>query len=192
MGNSASTGCTHQCCGVMDFAEQDINGGAHNAKKSTAIIIGDTDNDSIAIDRGCASASNAGPSGQGRMIYIEAREAGEACSSERGARRRAGRYRRKPSSIMVEGMPTAEGDSHQNRRLDVMAADSFSSISDAGVSIVTRLQSRIAPPQSTDDMSVESFFNDDATDYAICRTMLRKRIEAEARDDDQCEARDDV
>jgi hypothetical protein len=92
---------------------------------------------------------------------------------------------------MVEGMPTTEGDGHQNR-LDVMAADSFSSISDAGASIITRLQSRIAPPQSTDDMSVDSFLNDDATDYAICRTMLRMRIEAEARDDDQCEARDDV
>ena len=92
---------------------------------------------------------------------------------------------------MMEGDPRTDGDAQRNR-LDVMDGYSLSSISDAGYSIISRLQSRTSPPQSTDDMSIDSFLNDDATDYADGRNMLQERIEAEARDDDQCEARDDV
>lgn len=200
MGNSASGGCAPQCCGVMNFAEHD-DGGARNAKKSTAISIPDMDNSSITTGHngrfGATPPSRR--NSEGGMIYIEAREAresGEVCTSERGARR-AARYKRKHTSIMLEGMTNVQGGGPNG--LDVMAADSFSSISDAGVSVLTGTRfldqgggERVAPPTSTDDMSVDSFLNDTATDYDICRTMLRKRLEDEARDDAQDETRDDV
>jgi len=168
----------------MDFAEQDVNGGAHNSKKSLALAVSDGDNS-------IASVGNKGQGGEGKMVYIEAREAREVSSSERHTRR----YRRKPTSIMLEGMMPS--DQQQN---GVQGTGSFSSISDAGASILSggrRLDEafgRVAPPtRSIDDLSTGSFFsNDDATDYAICRAMIRGQYHDESRDDAQAESRDDV
>ena len=181
MGNVPTRGC----CGVMEFAEQDGNGLAHNPKKSLPLTLSDGDNS-------IAHVSPKGRDGEGKMTYVEAREAREVSSSERHTRR----YRRKPTSIMLEGMQ--HGDQQQSA---VQETGSFSSISDAGASILSggrRLDEafgRVAPPtRSIDDMSMglSSFSNDDATDYAICRAMVRGQHHDESMDDAFAESRDDV
>ena len=169
----------------MEFAEQDGNGLAHNPKKSLPLTLSDVDNS-------IAHVSPKGHDGEGKMTYVEAREAREVSSSERHTRR----YRRKPTSIMLEGMQ--HGDQQQSA---VQETGSFSSISDAGASILSggrRLDEafgRVAPPtRSIDDMSMglSSFSNDDATDYAICRAMVRGQHHDESMDDAFAESRDDV
>ena len=178
MGNVPTGGC----CGVMEFAEQDVNGGVHNSKKSLALAMSDGDNSIASTGRG--------RDGGEKMTYVEAREAREVSSSERHTRR----YRRKPTSIMLEGLPD---DQQQG---GVLGTGSFSSISEAGASILSggrRLDEafgRVAPPtRSTDDFSTGSFTsNDDATDYAICRAMMHGNQNDESRYDPQAESRDDV
>jgi hypothetical protein len=167
----------------MDFAEQDVNGGVHNSKKSLALAVSEGDNNSI------TSGGNRGQGGDGKTGYTEAREAREVSSSERHTRR----YRRKPTSIMLEGMPDDQDQT------GVLGTGSFSSISDAGTSILSGRKldeafGRVAPPtRSTDDLSTGSFFsNDDATDYAICRAMIPPQYHDESRDDPQAESRDDA
>ena len=180
MGNVPAGGC----CGVMEFAEQDGNGRAHNPKKSLPLTLSDGDNS-------IAHVSQKGRGGEGKVTYVEAREAREVSSSERQTRR----YRRKPTSIMLEGM--MPGDQQQSA---VQETGSFSSISDAGASILSggrRLDEafgRVAPPtRSIDDLSMglSSFSNDDATDYAICRPY-RGQHHDDSRDDAFAESRDDV
>ena len=179
MGNVPTGGC----CGVMEFAEQDGNGRAHNPKKSLPLTLSDGDNS-------IAHVSPKGHDGEGKMTYVEAREAREVSSSERHTRR----YRRKPTSIMLEGMPDDQQQS------GVQGTGSFSSISEAGASILSggrRLDEafgRVAPPtRSIDDLSTGSFFsNDDATDYAICRAMMHGHHNDDSMDDPLAESRDDV
>lgn len=202
MGNQQAC----QCCGAMDYAaddaEVDVNGDIHKANKSTSASLpiqssSDMDDNSFAAGRYPRAPSRNGSNAFASGILEETRdEAGEACCSERGAAHgTASRYRKKPSSIMVDGQQQQQNGGTENPAAtdNIADAGSFSSISDAGTASLLADprqfdMSRVAPPSQS--LSMDSY--GDHTDYAICREMMHLRLLAETRDDCQDESRDDV
>lgn len=179
MGNAATSQCG---CFANDLAEEEkrkLN------KKSFSIVLPGSNNSSLYESDLLYQIDER---------YIEARDAGPACSSERRSTS-GGTLRRKPTSIVVKAIPGTDAIASTIAN-ELASSGSFSPISETGASVISGRKffdesaMRISDDQYFEEDHSCSLTDDDITDYAICRASIKKTSGDTLDDLDEC--RDDV